>query len=171
MAKWIINKGWHSSLSNFWLRLVPKWNNGKPVTYKFKMSGDNWYPYKEPDDHDVNKFFGFSMGLHHKDSIRLGWAPNFNKRGSFNIYFYLYNNGARFFSRFTKINADTDYTITISVDFGYVTFELFDQDGNSIAKSSERFSVPDKKIGYYLWFCFGGNKPAPKEMTAWLTKN
>ena len=168
MAKWIVRKGWHESLSNLWLRIIPKWNNWPVTKYKFKMSGDNWFPYKDIDDLDINKFFGFSLGWHHKDSIRVGWTPDFNNKGRFTLYFYLYNNSVRSFTRFTEIKGDTDYSIKILLEYGRVTFELFDSNGESIAKSSERFVVPEKRLGYYLWFYFGGNKVAPGKMTAWI---
>ena len=170
MAKWIVRKGWHTSLSNFWLRLIPKWNNWPVTKYKFNISGDNWYPYKDIDDLDINKFFGFTFGDRHKNSIRVGWTPYFNNKGKFTLYFYLYNKGVRSFFRFTEVMADTDYSIKILLEYGRVTFELFSDSGESSAKSSERFEVPKKRIGYYLWFYFGGNKTAPKDMRAYIKK-
>src|ERR1700741_1895419 len=171
MAKWTIKKGWHTSLSNLWQRIIPKWND-TPVMYYFKISKENWYPFIEPDDLDINKLCGFSFGKHHKNSVRVGWTPDFTNSNRFTLHFYLYNGGIRKMAKFVDIQADTDYSVKISFikQLGYVTFTLFNSDGYEIARGSEKFIVPENRPGYYLWFYFGGNKVAPKKMICWLRK-
>ena len=169
MAKWTICKGWHYSLSNFWMRFIPRIGTG-PVTYKFNLPKEDWFPYADPDDLDINKLAGYSYGYHHDNSIRIGWTPNFEKEGQFILYFYIYNNGVRTIKKFEVINADTDYSLTISVDekIDYVTFSLIYKAGYTPIKDGVKFVVPFFKIGYSLWWYFGGNKTAPKEMVIFL---
>jgi len=168
MAKWKICKGWHFSLSNFWMRFIPRIGTC-PVTYKFKFPKEDWFPYSDPDDLDISKLCGFSYGLHHNNSVRIGWTPDFKKEDQFILYFYLYNNGVRITREFSKINSDIDYSLTISFDaFEFVTFDMSNDAGIMPVKASEKFILPACKIGYSLWWYFGGNKTAPKKMVIWL---
>ena len=171
MEKWTIWKGWHFSLSHILERFIPRIGTG-PVTYDFKFPKENWFPYVDKDDLDISKLAGFSYGCHHKDSIRIGWTPDFHKEGYFILYFYIYNNGVRKMIKFTGIRALVDYSLTISLlpEINYVTFDMTNNCGFSPVKASEMFVVPKTKIGYFLWFYFGGNKTAPKDMMVWLKR-
>jgi hypothetical protein len=170
MEKWTIFKGWHYSLSNFWKRFIPK-IGAKPVKYEFNLPIDTWFEYSTPDDLDINKLFGFSFMRHHTNSVRVGWTPDFKKEGQFTLWFYIYNGGIRTIKRFTNIKADIDYTLTISFvkELNYVSFDM--TGGGVSVKASEIFFLPSCKIGYYLWFYFGGNKKAPKEIITWIKKS
>ena len=167
MKKWTIWKGWHFSLSNIWKRFIPRIGTG-PVTYIFKLPKENWFPYKDPDDLDINKLAGYSYGWHHTDSIRIGWTPDFGREGYFTLYFYLYNSKVRTIKKFASVKADLDYAITISLvpELNYVTFDMIGE--TTPVKASEVFIIPSFKLGYSLWWYFGGNKTAPKKMIAWL---
>lgn len=169
MDKWTIWKGWHFSLSNIWERFIPRIGTG-PVTYTFKLPKETWFPYKDPDDLDINKLAGYSYGYHHTNSIRIGWTPDFGREGCFTLYFYIYNNGVRTMKKFTGIKADIEYSLTITLVPGinYVTFDMTSGGGMPPVKASETFVVPSFKLGYSLWWYFGGNKTAPKKMVAWI---
>ena len=170
MDKWVIWKGWHACLSNIFQRLCLRVGT-KPITYTFLFLKDNWYPYTDEDDLDINKLAGFSYGLHHKNSIRIGWIPSFINQGKFSLCFYIYNNGERYFQAFADINPGTEYKLTISLKDGKVFFELKSEKSNESVIDSVNFVVPKFKLGYYLWFYFGGNKTAPKRMVVFLNKD
>jgi len=167
MLKWIIEKGQHYSLSNFWQRFIPRIGTS-PVSYKFNIPAGTWFPYADPDDLDINKLAGFSYGYHHTNSVRIGWVPNFKKEGTISLYIYNYNKSVRYSCPFIDIDCDKDYKVEISFNTSqhYVSFEIFDKDGVHIKKQSAEFAIPTIRIGYFLWFYFGGNKTAPKEMVA-----
>ena len=171
MCKWVIWKGWHFSLSNFWQRFILKIGT-KPVTYKFNLPKENWFPYSDPDDLDINKLAGFSFGWHHVNSVRIGWTPEFKKEGWFTLYFYIYNEGIRTMKKFANIKSSEDYSITISF-VEQLKYVSFDMTGGGLApvKASEVFIIPSFRIGYTLWWYFGGNKTAPKEMVVNLKMN
>ena len=168
MNEWTIWKGWHESLSNICKRLLPRIGT-KPVTYTFLFTKENWFPYKDSDDLDINKLAGYSYLNHHKNSVRIGWTPMFNREGYYTLYFYLYNNGQRIMTRFADIAPGTEYSIKISLKDDNVIFDLIEKN-ELIHSAKEKFIIPKWKIGYYLWFYFGGNKPAPKKMSVFLKK-
>lgn len=170
MEEWVIHKGLHSSLSNFWLRFFPRIGH-KPVTYRFMFLKDDWYPFKDPDDLDINKLAGFSYGWHHKNSVRIGWTPMFSVEGMFTLYFYIYNNGERITKTFANISSGTEYELEISLHNNKVVFDMKQEKSLQSVKADENFTLPKTKIGYFLWFYFGGNKRAPKKMTVYLKKN
>jgi hypothetical protein len=171
MLKWIINKGCHFSLSNFWQRFIPKIGTS-PVNYKFNIPKETYFPYVDPNDLDINKLAGFSFLNHHTNSVRIGWVPNFKKENTISLYIYIYNKSIRYSYPFADIDCDKDYRVEISFNASqhYVSFEIFDENDVHIKKQSAEFAIPKFRIGYFLWFYFGGNKTAPKEMVAWLSK-
>lgn len=177
MAKWTIHKGFHASFSNFWQRLRLRYGH-KPVKVRISFDHSCWFRFKDNDDLDINKLFGYSMGWHHENSVRIGWRPDFNNPGKIELFFYTYNNSKRFFTYFATIDCSAwndktmsgvlnEYEVEIYFMEGinYLVFELF-KDGNQIQKSSIPYILPNKKLGYYLWFYFGGNKTAPQTMSA-----
>ncbi len=87
------------------------------------------------------------------------------------MYFYAYNDGVRTIREFSNIKGDTDYSLTISFikELDYVTFDM--TGGGLSVKASEVYVLPKNKIGYFLWFYFGGNKKAPKRISVWLKKS
>ncbi len=171
LKKWTIKKGRHYSFSNifsrlhFWRGTSP--GSVKPLWVPFSIDASCYYQYKNTDDLDINKLFGFSFGKHHENSIRIGWKPNFRMTNHFDLVFYLYNDGKRITESFATIHkAGVEYTIKIECikSLNFVSFELISPSGLSITKKTVPFKFPDKKWGYFLWFYFGGNKPAGKTM-------
>ncbi len=172
LKKWTIWKGWHYSLSHFikrfsfWMDVLPG-SIGNPKSVSFIFNESCYYNYNDKDDLDVNKLFGFSIGAHHKNSIRVGWTPNFKTKNCFTLYFYTYNKGQRKIEEFSTVQAGQKFTINIDCikDLNFVSFELRGENGNSITRKAISFKFPDKKWGYYLWFYFGGNKKAPRRIS------
>jgi len=50
-------------------------NGDYSITRYFKFTETAIYRFYDEDQHDVNKLFGFSFGMHHNNSVRFGWRP------------------------------------------------------------------------------------------------
>jgi hypothetical protein len=123
-------------------------------------------------DGDINKLIGHSFGIfpsfkngkfvpaHHKNSYRIGWNANDN-RGVINLYNYHYNNGMRFISPICDVGIDT--VVTISYQRTGDIIETFVSNMGQEFGSSVR--VKGANYGYLLGPYFGGNAPAPHDMS------
>ena len=93
MKRYKILKGWHYAFILF--RRLGGWSyNKKTFNIKFILSKEcYWSPKRNPDDGDINKLIGLSFGVFgiHKDSLRLGWRPDFNDEGMIEILGYVYD--------------------------------------------------------------------------------
>jgi hypothetical protein len=138
MKKYTIKKGKHYSL-NF-----PKlfWNKEKmKITFKFDSSAI--YNIPGDDMKDWNKLFGFSRGLHHKNSVRLAWRWN-NEISKIEITEYYYTNGVRKYNDTPLLSINPNETHNLEIEI---------ENKNSC------------KLGYALFPFFGGNVPAPHDVT------
>ena len=82
---------------------------------QFRFDKNCIYQVDEKNDF-TNKLFGWSYGMHHKNSIRVGWRPAFDAETSkkIDLFFYSYNNGIRKIEYFHSVYAMVDYNITIA---------------------------------------------------------
>jgi len=113
------------------------------------------------DQSDINKLFGFSLGMHHKNSVRVGWryVPNVD---AIEIVTYIYRQG----ERLKEHHVDW-------VGFGKCvkyTIELR-KDGSVHFYAGERWCACDMMgtqgkifLSYPLSLYFGGNCTAPHDM-------
>jgi hypothetical protein len=171
MNKWIIKKGKHYSLSNFWTRLNLKFKD-RTVKYEFSLDSSCWFPNTNDDDWDINKLFGFSYGMHHTDSTRIGWRPYFDTENKFDLFIYNYNNKVRSITFLGSIMAGDIYSIEISPlrsgsSIVYTLNHVFEGKINSIKIP---FKFPKIKLGYWLWFYFGGNNTCSHNIFALIGK-
>ena len=115
-------------------------------------------PGRDDCDGDTNKLFGFSYGLHQKNSIRVGWRP---VNGRIRLVAYMYENGKLTMKGFGWANVNEFCSISIKhdPDIGRV---IFDAD-NQIYATYWNGCAPS--IGYNLKPYYGGNCPAPVDMT------
>jgi hypothetical protein len=161
-----IKKGKH----NRWT--FPKFHLG--ITYlrcRFKFDDSCVYPVIDTDDYDLNKLYGWSMGRHHKDSIRLCWRPCEKEVGKIQVHTYTYNKGVRDMQYIFTAEVGKWYDGWIQVDAFYktATFSIAGGVPNKrIAEKQIRFEVPFFKWGYFLDFFMGGNKPARQDTVAWV---
>ena len=61
------------------------------VLTKFQKHSDlikNVFEKRNEDDEDINKLYGFSYGVHHKNSLRFSWKPDFNNKGMIKVSAY-----------------------------------------------------------------------------------
>ena len=91
-----IKKGNHYPFPRFAIGL-PKWvrkNKLTTMTRSYWFTESCLYDLKDEDQWDVNKLFGFSIGLHHNTSFRFGWRANLKTR-TIEIVGYEYHDKVR----------------------------------------------------------------------------
>jgi hypothetical protein len=141
-------------------------NKDYSITKYFKFTESALYHFGDQDQHDVNKLFGFSFGLHHKNSVRFGWRPN-NDLTKIEIVGYEYVNKIRVPTiPIWDVEIDKWYQYElryISGVFGKI--EYFITDGNDYRGTIHPITLPkDFYLGYKLYLYFGGNKKAPHDI-------
>lgn len=114
------------------------------------------------DQSDINKLFGFSLGMHHKNSIRVGWRW---LNGNLELCSYIYENGVRLKE---KVLCNCDFVREYKIDVHLVVV-----DGmyrvyiyvNGTMKHRQHLATKVKKyVSYPLSLYFGGNCTAPHDM-------
>jgi hypothetical protein len=127
------------------------------------------YKFDDEDQHDINKLFGFSVGMHHTNSFRFGWRPTADLSG-IEIVGYEYRDGVRVPAiTICDIQLEKWYGFAICYDpefstIDYIVCERFGNYECTGAESSVDFEF-DKHWGYTLGLYFGGNKKAPHDIT------
>ncbi|GAB3934269.1 hypothetical protein GCM10028804_51360 [Larkinella terrae] len=124
------------------------------------------YTSKIPENqHDINKLYGFSdCDSHHQTaSARYGW--NWRDK-ALRIYAYCYRNGERVSEELgtVELNKPTDYQLSI-VGGNYVF--TFKGKETVIARGC---TTVDSKNRYRLYPYFGGDEPAPHNITISITE-
>jgi len=90
MKKAIIREGRHRSNISFFVPFI----NKCMMSYSVVFTNSCEYDLVNNDQYDINKIFGLSFGLHHKNSARFGWRWNTEKK-KIEILAYVYVNGKR----------------------------------------------------------------------------
>ena len=141
-------------------------NADRFLSYIVSFDKNCSYILNEEDQEDINKLFGYSLGFnHHKDSARFGW---FYKDNTIHLYAYVYDDGVRKSKLIRNLDLNTEYVLTL-VDEGKNW--LFSVDDSWSTPSEVRIDKKhDFKIGYKLWPYFGGNNPAPHNMSINMSK-
>jgi len=146
-------------------RLRLYWNK-KRMAYDVLFTNSCLYETKDPKNQkDINKLFGFSFGLHHKNSVRFGWRDN--GVGKIDLMAYIYRNGKRINEwdesiYIETVDVNTPYRMEISVGGGNFMFTVLRDSkivGATIIKHGKLFP-----IGYHLNPYFGGDEKAPHDM-------
>jgi hypothetical protein len=170
MMKRRIFKGMHYCLSFL---------NFKPYFYKknynvsYKVSFDKSCAYNiDTDQSDINKLFGFSYGLHHHQSDRIGWRyiPTENKRNDIEILLYSYENGVRYSTPITKITIGDVVNIHLDVQIHNGYRRVYAAVNNKYVDILLQYDKPLIDYGYTLGTYFGGNRTAPHTMTINIRK-
>ena len=94
-----IYKGFHFCNKALY-KLINLVNDSKRMSYYVTFNETALYVDDTIDKFDVNKLFGFSIGLHHHNSYRFGWNCLDNK---IHIYAYSYINSERVMSEICVI--------------------------------------------------------------------
>lgn len=135
------------------------------ITAKYDLPGAG-------DDADVNKIFGFGFikGGHHNDSARFGWIWN-NGTGKVDLFAYCYVNGKRLMIKICE--AATYFKYLLSIDKKETTYSFSVHDAKNDYKKFGSVDIAfthKKKWSYRLGCFFGGNQPAPDDITIKISR-
>ncbi len=158
--KFIIKKGTHYSNETVF-KLKNFFNNNNTLQYQVTFDDSCIYELPKEDQEDINKLFGFSIGFnHHKDSARFGW---FYQDNTIHLYAYVYDNGVRRSKLIKNLDLNTQYVLTLVDEGDNWVFSV--DDGWSVIGNVKIPKSCKFKWGYKLWPYFGGNNPAPHDIT------
>ncbi len=120
-----------------------------------------WYNRCDVEHTGINKFAGLGFGLnHHKNSIRIGWQPDFETKGMFDIYVYWYDKGIEGYQKqwLRKLAIDEIIDIKITINPEIYSITVTGVEGTAVPKSH------NKNWGFKLVDYFGGKSKAPKDI-------
>jgi len=167
--KVVIRKGFRRS---FWPRfrilcpVIIRKGFGFTIAREFKFSKSSMYDFKDADQLDINKLFGFSIGWHHDMSFRFGWRPNKSLDGM-DIFVYEYISSVRQSElKISTVELDRWYRYEIKYypTIGYIQYIIRDDVLGRVTEMHP-MELPEKKnIGYRLFLYFGGNRRCPHRM-------
>lgn len=120
------------------------------------------------DQTDKNKLFGWSYGIHHKNSVRCGWYYDI-ENDSIKLCLYVYDDGKVVKKEIAKgFNIGTYVEIRLeakSDDNGVLEYCLTAATVGNYQRHQATYVVENKeglpKWGYKLKVYFGGNRTAP----------
>ncbi len=159
-----IKKGNHFS-NRFIHKILSFFNINRKMIYMIKFDESALYSDDTLDRYDVNKLFGFSIGMHHNNSYRFGWNCLNNE---IHIYAYLYVEGKRIINEIGVIKINETHKFIIYLNGSKCIFSVTD---SKLNLKQVIFNVKNKKVfGYNLWPYFGGNKTATQNINIEMTK-
>lgn len=154
-----IKKGKHYSNKLFY-KLFHLFNTEQRIKFIVKFDKSSYYDLGNPNQLDINKLFGFSSGLHHRNSARFGW--NSISEDYVAIYSYCYINGVRHTNFITTLNVGSEYKMSIKDNQTSYLFTIIDSEYNIIQDMVKKGETPN--FGYNLWPYFGGDEKAPHDI-------
>tara|TARA_R110000751_G_scaffold298951_2_gene409205 strand:- start:522 stop:1031 length:510 start_codon:yes stop_codon:yes gene_type:complete len=126
------------------------------------------YQFRTEDQYDINKLFGLSYGLHHTNSARFGWRSLGKFSTKIEILAYCYVDGKRVESDddllVTLVNINEEYRYQLITDYDNYGFVVYNNKNEIVGSKF----IPHNKLplwGYKLYPYFGGNNPAPHDIT------
>ncbi len=150
-----IRKGSHYSLH------LPKFQyNLQELNFIVNFDSNCEYILGNQHQLDINKLYGISFGNHMKNSVRIGWNYNPNRK-VIELWAFLHQNskmsweylGDTIVEKNTKFNIQFRRNInTIVINWGENNKEIIN------------FNFPEAKYGYYLFPYFGGTQVSPNTM-------
>jgi hypothetical protein len=132
----------------------------------FKLTGIKfcktaWYYRCEVEHTGINKFQGLGYGLnHHRNSIRIGWQPDFDNEGIFDIWVYWYDQSVDGYQKqwLRKLEVEEEIDIKVTINPESYSIMCTGVEGTSVPKTHR------KTEGLILWDYFGGKSKAPKDI-------
>ncbi len=141
----------------------PKYN-GKSAAFNVIFDSSAIYQTAEKSNQlDINKLYGFAdCGTHHQDnSARFGWRWN---GSSIDILAYCYVNSTRKNKLVGTVNIGEVNKFNLSVDSNQYVFQL-----NKNIVRMERACAEPAFNGYELYPYFGGDEPAPHNISIFIS--
>lgn len=158
MKKYVIKKGQHNSGIHLSIHFKKEIEMKRQVLFDESCE----YNIQNDDQEDVNKLFGVSFGLHHKNSARFGWRWSVDKR-KIEILTYTYIDGVRDFVSLQFVDLNETLTLTLIAKADTYYFKI----GTSELLINKNISP---SYGYFLYPYFGGNKVAPHNIIININK-
>jgi len=161
-------KGKHRASPLYWLRWWPVLLWPAVIQRKVQFDFSTKYDFGDADQADVNKLFGIQSGLNKKNRIRFGWRydPGINK---FILFSYINNSNGFSFEKICECVANHSYLCVLENGLKAFYFTVYNEKLEKIGQAQA-----DKKrkvsIAFLLGPFFGGNRPAPHDMTLKLSK-
>jgi c-di-AMP phosphodiesterase-like protein len=159
---YIIPKNFHTIIARIPMPVI-YFNKTKNVSKQFVFSDS--CRYNSDDISCVNKLYGISFGLHHKNSVRFGW--NYNElSGRMVLYAYIYKNGVRYIYKLSdEINIGQLYTYDILIsNYNKITFVITRNIDNKTMGIQDIAFDNLPRWGYKLYPYFGGDSKAPHKI-------
>jgi hypothetical protein len=169
MRKITIKKGRHLSNQLTGIHLM-----STGVRFEVMFTEESKYILEGEDQYDWNKLYGISHGffplvksyMMHYNSSRFGWRYNTD----FNCYEvtpYYYINGERYFHNnvIGVLDPNRVYICEITPWYDKVVYSITDKESGA---SILNFESPEKITSYHGFIApayFGGNMPAPKDVS------
>ena len=148
----------------FWVRK----NDSNYRKAKFMFTDSCMFDLKDEDQWDVNKLFGFSIGMHHDTSFRFGWRPLLNNM-TIEIVAYEYHEGWRLKTMpICEVELNKWYDFTIS--YNNKSKKSFYFVGDKCFTNNVKLQK-NSGLGYTLGVYFGGNEKAPQDITIYKKRN
>jgi len=116
---------------------------------------------------DLNKLYGFSLGRHHHNSVRIGWRPSRKFKNEIEIWSYLYINSERTYRLLKTVTIDEWHEYDVHWSKGLITIRITDPSRVDNVYSFAA-ALPKTKVGYMLFPFFGGQAPAPHNMKLYI---
>lgn len=159
------HRGWPPAIGIYWqLRKMHRVVNFD-ITSKYDLP-------RTEDDGDVNKLFGWGYinGGHHKDSARFGWNYN-NTTSRIALYAYCYVNSERIMKWICEVAMNWDWLLMIDKIGNVYSFTVVDAHNEYKVSGGIDIAFEHNKIVSYRLGCyFGGNNPAPHDITIKISK-
>ncbi|HEU5052177.1 MAG TPA: hypothetical protein VFT78_03645 [Hanamia sp.] len=137
--------------------------NVNQLAFKVKFDSSAIYKTQKPENQgDINKLFGFSDNntMHHDFSARFGWRWS---NDSLRLFAYVYNRGVMTYKELGIVEIGKENNCSITVSGDQYLFEL-----NGVETKMPRASTTPKAEGYQLYPYFGGDEPAPHDISIWI---
>jgi hypothetical protein len=133
---------------------------------KAKFTESCLYDKLDRED-DLNKLYGFSLGRHHTNSLRIGWRPSRKYKDEIEIWSYIYTNSERTYRLLKTVTINDWHEYEAHWVDGVITIRITDP---SRVDNVYSFIAPQPKtkIGYMLFPFFGGQAPAPHNMKLYI---
>lgn len=120
--------------------------------------------YIDTDQSDINKLYGFSYGMHHNESDRIGWRYLVDER-KMELVLYSYVGGKVIKKPITKIYLGERHDIAMSVHIDKASGKRYiDINIDSFSYHYELESPKCYWFTYDVSLYFGGNRTAPHRM-------
>ena len=135
------------------------------IEFTVQFDSSAIYTTTDPNNqYDINKLWGFTEGTdNHLNSARIGWSFNEQK---LRLYGYAYADGNRNAVEISSIEINQPIKCGIKVSEGVYIFTV-----NGLSKFLPRAVVGKYAVGYQQYPYFGGDEPAPHDVTIRIREN